>query len=298
MKFVIDLVFGYDKLYNGGVIVLHKLAYELALRGNTVYTFCEPQYKHENIIVLPYDKNTVSYDWNSNLTNVDYTFSDDTISIYPEIRKGNPFGTSKVVRWILSDNLKAEIEKTYNESDMYFTYEDSFINNSNYKKSINKLTVLDDNLNNLYQTNGKREGYCHILHKNTPKNHYNILNKYNSKDLSDWKSKGMWNYLREEFNKCEFFLTFDDRTYFSIAAALCGCKSIIIPTENNKEKYINPSDFRIKNPNQMVGVSYGFDDIEWTEKTKDLTRTFIIERKKINDKTIDDFIEYFKNKIN
>jgi len=293
MKFVIDLVFNYDKLYNGGVIALHKLAYELAVRGNTVYIFCEPEYKHKNIIVIPYDRNKISYEWNNNLTNIDYIFTEDTISIYPEIRKGNPFNTKKVARWILSDKPFPETKKTYSESDVYFLYEDTYTNSS--LKSISKLTVFDDNLDKLYVTNNNnRKGYCHILHKNTPENHHNILTKYNSKDLSDWKLKGLWDYLRNEFNKFEYFITFDDRTYYSTAAALCGCKSIVIPVENNKEKYINPSDFRMKNPNQMVGISYGFDDINWTETTKDLVRTFIEDRKKINNKTVDNFIDYWK----
>ena len=50
----------------------------------------------------------------------------------------------------------------------------------------------------------------------------------------------------------------------------------------------------MKNPNQMVGISYGFDDINWTETTKDLVRTFIEDRKKINNKTVDNFIDYWK----
>jgi hypothetical protein len=99
--------------------------------------------------------------------------------------------------------------------------------------------------------------------------------------------------LLDEFNKYEYVLTFDDKSYYTVAAALCGAKSIIL----NTNKDMTPAEYRIKNPIQMCGVAYGMNDIKWAEQTIGLVKNNLLQLEKRDNTTIDEFIKYWENKI-
>ena len=52
-----------------------------------------------------------------------------------------------------------------------------------------------------------------------------------------------------------------------------------------------------KNPIQLFGVAYGLDDIGWANKTIDLVRDNIIELEKRDSITVDNFVNYWENKL-
>lgn len=291
----------------GGIVAMHKLAYELANRGHNVYVFCKPEYPHENIRVIPSTlvKGEGFVEW---FTWEKFSYNhDNTVSIYPQITRGNPFNTKNVVRWVLYDTQQ-DIENSYGVNDEYFNYGDfKTFRKVDYKQ----LTVLDYNLDKLYQTNfGKRKGFCHIIHKHTPPNGLDIFDNLNSVDLTNWKVNGAYDYLREELNKYEYFLTYDQKSFYPLAAGLCGTKSIILNPGHQYEftdtastiyedhyKNMTPTEYRIKNPLQMFGVGYGWDDIQWANKTIDMVRDHIVELEKIDKKSVDNFVNYWENKL-
>ena len=306
LNFVIDLFINYKDQMSGGLVALHRLSYELAEKGHNVYIFCEPEYPHENIHVIPCTTEIEGSRFHSIWEPFSFNLN-NTISIYTEHNLNNPFGTKHVVRWLLY-HTKREFEEQYHDNEYYFNFNNFYT----YKnKEIRKLTTLDYNLNKLYiENNNNRKGYCHILHKNTPTNGNKIIENFNSKDLGkDWYNKGGFDYLREEFNNHEYFITFDQNTYLTTAATLCGCKSIIL-NPNNKDnniknaytesvdyKYnLTPTEYRLKNSKNMFGVAYGIEDVKWAENTIHLVRDHIIELEKIDKKTIDKFIDFWNEK--
>ena len=99
--------------------------------------------------------------------------------------------------------------------------------------------------------------------------------------------------MLDEFNKYEYVLTFDDKSYYTTAAALCGTKGIIL----NPNKNITPFEYRIQNPIQMCGVAYGMNDIKWAEQTIGLVKDNLLQLEQRDNKTIDGFIKYWGNKI-
>ena len=166
LNFVINLFLPLERIITGGLIVLHKLAYKIAERGHNVFIFCEPEYPHKNIKVIPGEikLNQEGFIGLSKWEPFNFPIK-NTISIYPQITFNNPFNTNHVARWILYDTQK-EIEDTYGENDVYF----NFSNFKTYKLvPERKLTVIDYKLDWLYVTNrGKRKSFCHIIHKHTP----------------------------------------------------------------------------------------------------------------------------------
>ena len=53
INFLIGIYTPFSRALTGGIVAMHKLAYELADRGHNVYIFCEPEYPHPNIKVIP-----------------------------------------------------------------------------------------------------------------------------------------------------------------------------------------------------------------------------------------------------
>jgi hypothetical protein len=307
LNFLVSINTPFSVSLTGGVVAMHQLAYKIAEKGHNVYTFCEPEFPHKNISVIPSTLNKqegfVNY-WSWELFN--YPLH-NTISIYPQITRGNPYGTKHTVRWILYDT-EIEIEKDYGKDDVYFNY-------GNFKTfretPKNKLTIFNYNFEKLYKENFEdRKGFCHIVHKHTPPNGEIIFEQLNSVSLNDWKTRGAYDYLREQFNKYEYFLTYDQKSFYTLAAGLCGCKSIILNPGRSYEfapnaysesqdyqNLLTPTEYRLENPIQMFGVAYGWDDLSWANKTVDMVPNHLKELEKIDDKTVDNFIKYWENKI-
>lgn len=307
LNFIIELFLPLTDKSSGGFIALHQLAFRLAEKGHGVYIFCEPGYPHPNIKVI---KSSVSFSnegFMQNYTWENFTYPlKNTISIYPQTTWYNPFNTEHVVRWILYDTQQ-DIEATYGQNDVYFNY----LNFETFRLvPYKKLTVLDYKLDSMFITNeGKRKSFCHIIHKHTPVGGEKIFDDLNSFDLTDWKSRGSYDYLREMFNQYEYFLTYDQKTYYSVMATLCGCKTVILNPgtpyefvsnaniENNGKKDLTPTEFRLNNYLQMYGISYGWDDLQWAKDTIKLTRGYLEELEIIDNKNVDSFIKFWQEKI-
>ena len=287
LNFIIGTFFGFGEVLTGGNVAMHLLAYKLAERGHNVYIFTKPEYHHENIHSIQSksghnDKGVMIHEWEG------FSFPlDKTIAIYDEITHGNIFNVLNVNRWILY-NVDEHIENTWSESDTILNF-GNFTNKKNIADL--PLTVFDYKFDYLYDEMRERNGYCHILHKNTPHNADSILDSYNSTDIGDWKSRGAYNYLREEFNKYKYFLTFDRHSFYTIAAGLCGCIPIILNPED-----IPPQLYRSTNPQQSVGIAYGIDDVQWAVSTLPYIRDHIKSLETLNNKTVDDFVSYWEDK--
>lgn len=307
INFLIGIYTPFSRALTGGIVAMHKLAYELADRGHNVYIFCEPEYPHPNIKVIPTTliKEEGFLEW-YNWEYFNYNLS-NTVAIYPQIGRGNPFNTEHVVRWILYDTQE-DIENDYGINDVYFNYGDF----KTFRKVEHKpLTVFDYKFDKLYQTNfGKRKGFCHIIHKHTPPNGLEIFNNLNSVDLTNWKVNGAYDYLREELNKYEYFLTYDQKSFYTLAAGLCGTKAIILnpgqqyeftsnalTADGDYNKNMTPTEYRLKNPIQMFGTAYGWDDIQWANNTIGMVKDHLVELEKIDKKTVDEFVRYWENKL-
>lgn len=63
------------------------------------------------------------------------------------------------------------------------------------------------------------------------------------------------------FNQVEYCISYDPHTYYSVYAAMCGCKSIIVPLEGiSKEQWQPVEEFR-------YGLAYGEDELEHARQT-------------------------------
>jgi len=292
LTFVINTMIAIGLENKGASFALHKLAYEIASRGHYVYVFNEPKYPHKNIEMIPTQISETFYDgWRNHFTWEGFNFNlQKTISIFTQTTYGNPFNTIHNVRWVLHDYSQEQWD-TFGENDVIFNY-GSFNVPEGTKQQ--PLTVFDYNFDIFYNKNNpNRKGFGHILHKNTPDWGIEFLQHFGSTEIPHYNGKKNIDYLLSEFNKYEYILTFDEKTYYTTAAALCGAKGIIL----NPNKDVTPADYRLQNPIQMCGVAYGMNDIKWAEQTIQLVKDNLLELEKKDSKTVDEFIKYWENKI-
>lgn len=279
MEFIFSIKVNFSQVFTGGVVVAHKFCYELAKRGHKVTIFTDPEYPHHNIRVeKTSDENNLNFDYNP----------DETV-IIPSFNWKNNTKIKNVVRWAL---YHIDVESTTNieENDEIYNFGTFNIPSNKEQK---RLTLFDYNRDVLFNKNLERKNkYCHILLKNNPDSAQEIIEHFNSFNLDDYKNRGCFTYLAEKFNEYQYFLTFDDKTFLTTAAAMCGCVPIILKKNN-----VNPKDYREKNPLQAVGVAYGIDDLDWAEKTIQFLPKHIDYLEAQDNKTIDDFINFWQNKI-
>jgi hypothetical protein len=291
INFIIDTLCSIGFEHKGASYAVHMLAYEIANRGHNVYIFNEPFYKHENITQIKTERIAQDDGWRGQFSWEGFSYPlDKTVSIYTQNTWGNPFNTTHNARWILHDYSQDQWD-TYGKEDVIYNYA-SFKVPENTKQE--KLTVLDYNEEKFSNLNRpSRKGFCHFIHKFTPEWGYEYLKNFGSFDVSNWNQNGGFEYLQQIFNEYEYMLTFDNKTYVSIIATLCGCKVILL----NPDESITPLDFRVMNPIQMFGIAYGWGDIGWANKTIDLCRDNVENLKKSDKLSLDKLIKYWENKL-
>ena len=111
-----------------------------------------------------------------------------------------------------------------------------------------------------------------LVHDNS--NSYEIIDTTPSKELANL------------FNTKKYFYSYDSATFLSLQAAMCGCISIIIPTED-----ISAQEWHKMSPTRKYGISYGFEEIDYAISTMDKVKPHLESLENITSLMVDDFIE-------
>lgn len=290
ITFIVDTLCTIDFIHKGGSYAIHRLAFELAHSGHYVYVFNEPIYPHPNIQVIETSRTAHDNGWWGDFNWEPFSYNPSrTVSVYTQITWGNPFNTIHNTRWFL-DNYEPEKWESY-KNDFIYNYGSFKLPEGVGSKN---LTVFDYNFENYYNKNNpNRKGFGYLFHKRTPYWGKDFVDKFGAQEIPHYNGKKDLRYLLDEFNKYEYVLTFDDKSYYTTAAALCGTKAIILNTDPN----LTPNEYRHLNPIQMCGVAYGMNDIKWANETIGLVRDNLLELEKKDKQTVNNFIEFWKNKL-
>lgn len=177
------------------------------------------------------------------------------IVVYPEVIYGNPLKSDHVVRWFLHRPGFHTKQTGYGPGEQYFFYQDAFDDPTINPEPENRLTVSW--LNPLYrQTNfGPRSGTCYLLRKGAGR----------ARDL-DPAAPVLDGLPHEEiaaiFNRCEYLVSYDLYSMYSVFASLCGCTPVIVPEEGVSRGawFADPED--------RVGLAYGWEDVDHARATR------------------------------
>jgi hypothetical protein len=268
---------------NGGAIVLHKLCHLINTLGEKAYLF--PYV--DNVELNKFNYRSVLFKFLKNhlrgpfrkfktipslitpvLKNRPNDIStDEWIVVYPEMTFGNPLGAKNVVRWILHDPGFHTNKIYYGKGELYFRISDRFneipIHGSIYSDNFLQVFHYPTELYNLKNTNNKRFGTAYCLRKGKNKK---IIHDLSTSILIDGMSHEK---ISQIFKKVNQFISYDEHTTYSYFAGLCGCDSIVVPTDGVTEEEWLP------NPEDRYGISYGFNNIEKARKTRALLPNYM-----------------------
>jgi hypothetical protein len=209
-----------------------------------------------------------------------------TVVIYAEVVRGNPLNATHVVRWIMNTPGVCGGDGIYDLRDHIFQYHPWYPVEEKYQVQ-GLLTAIDlDHQLKTYQNKNRpeRKGGAYLVRKGRDKNHNQHPADFVHADplLEKMNDEGAAGF----FNGIDTFISYDDMTFISVQAALCGCKSIIIPGKGDR------SEENLKKINRIKGVAYGFDDQEWVSSTAHQLRPHFEALNAENLGTIKSFYEY------
>jgi hypothetical protein len=278
---------------DGGTVAMFNFARLLEKYGKNVRMYVNSYNKTENPIFYKYYEN-------------DFPIDDNCVVVYCEGTKGNPLNAKYVVRWMLSElgqNVPYSNLNTWSKNELvyYFNSETKFEKNPEKIGKIYKLlTTIYLNPNIEKKNNGIREGFCYtmrkalLIHKTSlfiehPPNSFEITREHNPDDCV------------KIFNNYKFFLCYDPLTFLIIISAICGCIPIVHKIKGlSKQEWIQKTAaseyLKYKGLNNLYGIAYGKEDIEYARSTLHLVKdqwNDIINF--CNEKTVIPFIEDIQN---
>lgn len=288
MKFVI-----YAPLYDensGGAIVLYKLYETLVKLGFLAYIapFRDGlgvpmniigrlrshqqkwKIKHEYIKKTPHLVRINSAD----------SIGDDYVVVYPEVVDGNPLRARNVVRWLLHRPGFHTGRVSFGESDLVFFYDKQFDDPMYNKLPSNHLRVIENHSAIYFKKNHfKRSGSCYMVRKGAGRS----LDCHPvGAELLDGRSH---QYIAEAFNRYEYFYSYDLYSMYSRFAAICGCKSVVVPIQgvSIEEWYPDKTNWN--------GVAYGVEDLPRAMQTVDILIDSLGAIERENARSVENFVK-------
>ncbi len=225
---------------SGGCVALHKLAHNLALLDQHSYIMADTKNP-------AYMGTLISEEQAMQLAALPNAFV-----IYPEVTCGNPLNAKHVMRWVLYFVRTYGQFGLFGENDLIYRYAPMFT--LRHPQPVQgQLCAMELNLDIWENRRLPRNGSCFILKK---KGHKPVIHPPGSIQLDDYAERGGNAYLADMFNRCEYFYSYDDATWLSIMAALCGCKSIVVP-----EAGVTAQQWYSGYPYFKYGIAYGPDQL-------------------------------------
>ncbi|WP_279131733.1 WavQ [Photobacterium phosphoreum] len=281
----------------GGIIVLHHLCHLINKSELNVEAYIKPSFNNY-MMTGDFIKDIKSYlkivwrkvlnkyyfknkkEFNTPLYNKN-KISDEDIVIYSEMVLGNPLKAKNVVRWLLHKPGYHSGHIYYETGELYFRFQKGLVNNFDLG-----LSKLSDNslytpcfpfeIYNIKNVAEIRMGTAYSIRKGKNKIHDQHPNDAICIDGLSHED------IANIFKKVKRFISYDIYSGYMTFAVLCGCEVIVIPDEGISKIEWFPDE------EKRYGFAYGFDDLEWANKTRELRLPYM---KSINvdvQKNVDD----------
>ncbi len=273
---------------SGGSIFLHELVHALNSLGApaALWPFHQPRngnpfgyvhaflrrpsilWRRPRFPVAPGRNTPVAFPWH---------LRRDSIVVYPEITLGNPLGAKNVVRWLL---YRPGLRDPYRFGpDEMFFRAGEFCDLPELTGGAPDLVLWK--INPIYRNEGRkdRKGACYIVRKGS---HKPRIPETADAIPIDGLSHAE---IAEIFNRCETFYSYDEATFYSQYAAICGCTSVVVPgLYSTREGWVK------NHAPGRYGIAYGLDDLDHARATQHLAISSLQEQEAAGLETVRNFI--------
>lgn len=266
---------------SGGSIFLHFLAHRLNELGETA-------------LLWPWDAPAPpSKLWPKLRTNPDFNtpqaqrrdLTEDSVVIYPEVTLGNPLGAQNIVRWLLY---------TPGVKDPYHFTDGELFFKAGEMCDLPDLTGGAPDLfvwyrNPVYRNEHRpdRKGICYTLRKGKDKLRIPETEQEDAICIDGLSHVE----TAKVFNTTSTFYSYDEATFYSQYAALCGCLSIIVPGQ-----YETRNDWVAAHPLGRFGVAYGDNDRDHALATMHRMDEWLDEKARDSPHSVRAFIKHTKRR--
>jgi hypothetical protein len=287
INFVVFSQFPQYEDHIGASNVSHTLAKELALLGENTFIYADST-PHKNVTCIPWGTE-INYD------------NENTIFILPAGAGEHTF-TSYIPNFI--HRSKNTVRHLVNYQTKLYPEEERLYKLSPYFETLNKqkvdgyLPILTVDFDLFKNYNLPRSGRCFLIKGNEYIENQPLFHTASDTNIDHYYQYGRdkFKYLVEMFNKHEVFFTYNTQTFISNLAALCGCRSVIIPhPKTSKEKIY-------KFPQNKYGIAYGFEDIQHSVDTLPLVKkhleSILVDHKKNLKEFVEDCYSWLGTKYN
>lgn len=297
-KIIMNFVIYSHQFYMGvgGVKVLHKLCHTLNSKGHNATLFPVSNGSPYYMVNEEYNTPIITQ---KQLDNIN-----DSIVIYPENLRGkevNALNTKKFLRWLLNDPFEYIPSWGPNDEIIYFVdlyklHKDPITKKiiENPKSNFNKnLCILEFHKDIFYNKNLPRKGSC-FAYRKCPPEHRKPIHPSDSIEIH-WNDVGYLVELADLFNRVERFYCYDDATFLSIQAAMCGCEVIVVPYRFTKDEWLYNNVSVSK-----YGIAYGDSEPELLHAKSTLHKLYeeIYNFETESDNQVDSFINDCKKIFN
>ncbi len=244
------IIYTYDfNMGIGGIKVMHKLCHMLNKLGYESYLM--PIHISDTFQIYYDNTPLITHEILNNIENC--------IVVYPEGIQYNPLNSKNVVRWILGPPNQLDVA-TWSKSDMIMWFIDYYYEDHIGQRD-NQLFLIESHPEIFFNSNRLRTGTSYCVRKCKDPKFIHPLDSI----FIPYHAAGNLTNLANIFNTTERFYCYDNYTFLSIQAAMCGCVSIVVPDgSKTKQEWLSGSRLA------QYGIAYGEDDIDRAIETMPL----------------------------
>jgi hypothetical protein len=207
----------------GGATVPHTLAYLMSLQGENVYLYANTTHsKYKNVTCIPYGTN-IEFDDNNTVVIFIAGAGEHTWEYkVPDCLKK----ASNTVRWLVNNQ-----ERLYSPNDKFYTFH-KYWDILKDQRIDGYLSVIEHDHSILRDRGEKRNGTCYLIKGNLDTEADRIIHSPDDFCIDSVLYQVTGNkveFLADLFNKMELFISYTPFSHASVLAAMCGCKSVVIP---------------------------------------------------------------------
>lgn len=246
----------------GGSTVPHTLANKLANLGENVYIYANSTYyKYTNITCIPWGTDVIFDPENTIIIFIagdgEHIFEHNI----PDCFKNIP----NKVRWLVNHQVKP-----YSSEDKFYTYH-NFWNVLDGQQIDGKLSVIEVDHNVFYNQNFERKGTCYLIKGGLDEEPNRIVHSNDDFCIDSIfysiPNNDKMKFLANLFNQKEIFISYTPFTFMSVLAAMCGCKSIIIPKSKYAGRKFDAEYWRNNIWCAKYGLGIGLEELEYSSNT-------------------------------